>query len=114
MLATPPTLEKISAKNARTIGANFAADHLGDQIGVGMPWRVVSSLRSAWATPLVLTAPGHGIVGIVGLLIIDEELGHITAWTTVEELNANANQLLEERKDDLDAAFKRAVAQPAA
>lgn len=111
MLATPPTLEKISANNARTIGTNFAAVHFGDQIGVGMPWRVVSSLRSAWVVPLVLTSPGYGVVGIVGVVIVDEELGNISAWTAVEEVNSNADQLIKDRKNDLDAAFKRAIAQ---
>jgi hypothetical protein len=109
MLTTSPTVEKISASNARTIGANFAAEHFGDQIGVGMPWHIVSALRSAWATPLVLTSPGYGIVGIVGLLLVDEEMGQITAWTTVEEVKASATQLLKEKNVDLESAFKRLV-----
>ena len=105
------TAEKVTADSARKTGSHFAADHFGDQIGVGMPWRVVSSLRSAWVVPLVLTSPGYGVVGIVGVVIVDEELGSISAWTAVEEVNSNADQLIKDRKNDLDAAFKRAIAQ---
>jgi hypothetical protein len=108
MIAEPIPAARVTAETARLIGEDFVADNLGDQIGVGTPARVVSSLRSAWVVPLMLTSPGYGAVGIVGVLIIDEELGHISAWTAVEEIEANAARLIEENKTALESAFEQA------
>jgi hypothetical protein len=105
--AIPVITQKIDANEALRIGEDFVADHLGDQIGVGAPWRVVSSVHSAWVVPLLLTSPGYGVVGTVGVLVVDEEFGHITAWPTVEEIDTNAERLVMEKKEELDAAFER-------
>lgn len=99
---------QITVNDARRIGEDFVADHLGDQIGIGSPWHVVSSLHSAWVVPLVLTSPGYGMVGTVGVLVVDEEFGHITAWTTVEDIEANVNRLITEKGMDLETAFDMA------
>jgi len=108
-MATPLVkTAQISEHDARLIGEDFVADHLGDQIGIGSPWRVVSSLNSAWVVPLVLTSPGYGIVGTVGVLVVDEEFGHITAWTTPEDIEANVNRLIVEKGADLESAFETA------
>ena len=104
--ATPVITQKIDASEARRIGEDFVADHLGDQIGVGAPWRVVSSVHSAWVVPLLLSSPGYGIVGTVGALVVDEEFGHITAWTTVKEIDANIERVVAEKKEELDSAFE--------
>lgn len=105
---------RVTAEDARLIGEDFVADNLGDQISAGAPSRVVSSLRSAWVVPLMLTSPGYGVVGIVGVLIVDEELGHISAWTAVEEIEANAARLIEENKAELESAFERVRSRDAA
>ncbi len=103
----PVITHKIDMHDAQHIGEDFVADHLGDQISVGTPWHVVSSIHSAWIVPLLLTSPGYGMVGTVGVLVVDEEFGHITAWTTVEEIDANVERLVKEKKEELDSAFER-------
>ena len=97
---------QITQQDARRMGEDFVADHLGDQIGVGTPWHVVSVLHSAWVVPLIVTSPGYGIVGTVGVLVVDEEFGHITAWTTAEDIEANVNRLIAEKGADLETAFE--------
>ncbi|NUM43112.1 MAG: hypothetical protein HUU38_00285 [Anaerolineales bacterium] len=96
---------QITQQDAQRIGEDFVADHLGDQISIGSPWHVVSALHSGWVVPLVLTSPGYGIVGTVGVLVVDEEFGHITAWTTVEDIEANVDRLNTENGANLETAF---------
>ena len=110
MIATPNTASRVTAEAARVIGEGFVADHLGDQIGAVMPWRVVSALHAAWVVPLALTSPGYGIVGIVGALIVDEELGYISAWTAPDEIEANATRLTAQHQSELNRAFERVPA----
>jgi hypothetical protein len=99
------TSQNITQDEAQRIGEEYIADYLGDQIGADLPRRIVSSLRSAWVVPLVLTSPGYGKVGTVGLIVVDEENGHISAWTTTEEVEENARHLIEEMEDELQVAF---------
>ncbi len=114
MIVKSTTTAYVSAEDAQRISADFVADNLGDQIGTGTPWRVVSPLRSAWVVPLLLTSPGYGIAGIVGALVIDEELGTMVAWTTPEEIEANAERLAEAKALELQSAFNSARAKDAA
>ena len=65
MTTISPTKERVTASAAKQIAEQFVSDHLGDQIGAGEPARVTSALQAAWVVPLVLTAPGYGIVDIV-------------------------------------------------
>ena len=107
MAAQPVAPPYPPVQSAQRVAEQFVADNLGDQIGVGIPWRVISSLRSAWVMPLVLTAPGHGIVGTVGVLIIDEELNVISAWTPLEDIEKNVTQLAQEHAAARQAAWER-------
>jgi hypothetical protein len=70
--------QNLTQNEAQRIGEEYVADHLGDQVGTDIPRRIVSSLRSAWVVPLVLTLPGYGKVGTAGLIVVDEENGHIS------------------------------------
>ena len=96
----------ITADTAKQIAEAFVADHLGDQIGVGEPSRVVSALQAAWVVPLVLSAPGYGIVGTVGMVIVDNELGYPSAWTPLAEIAANVERLTRLHQAELEAAFE--------
>jgi hypothetical protein len=89
------------------VAEQFVADNLGEQIGVGVPWHVVSSLGSAWVVPLMLTSPGFGIVGTVGVLIIDKELGTISAWTPLDEITTTAAHLAQQYSAKRQAAWER-------
>jgi hypothetical protein len=96
----------VTAEKAITIAQDFIADKLGNLIGVTQPYHITSGLQSAWVAPLVLTSPSYGIVGVVGVVMIDQEFGHIIGWTPLNEVNANADKLADEKKSELEAAFQ--------
>ena len=107
MTTTPREPTDVIAEAGRRVAEQFIADNLGDQIGAGTPWRVVSPLRSAVVIPLVLTSPGYGVVGTVGVLIVDEELNTLTAWTPLEEIRATAARPVREHDSERRAAWER-------
>src|SRR5262245_50695962 len=95
----------IASEQAVAAAQDFVADNLGNLVNVAQPSRIVSGLRSAWVIPLTLTSPGYGIVGVVGTLMVDEELGYIMGWTPIEEIRANAEQITRQYQAELEAAF---------
>jgi hypothetical protein len=96
----------ITAQNAAMIAQEFVEDQLGNLIGTGRPYQMVSGLQSAWSIPLVLTSPGYGVVGTVGAVMVDMEFGHIIGWTPIEEVRANAEALTDENEAAVEAAFQ--------
>jgi len=96
----------IAAEQALTAVQAFADENLGNLIGVGQPNRMVTGLRSAWIVPLILTSPGYGIVGVVGSVMVDDELGYIVGWTPVDEIRATAEQISRAKATELEAAFQ--------
>ncbi|MCE7987957.1 MAG: hypothetical protein DYG89_42880 [Caldilinea sp. CFX5] len=96
----------VTAEKAVTIAQDFIADKLGNLIGVTQPYHITSGLQSAWGAPLVLTSPSYGIVGVVGVVMIDQEFGHIIGWTPLNEVNTNADKLANEKKAEIEAAFQ--------
>jgi hypothetical protein len=112
MIATR-TQTSVTPQNAAMIVQEFIEDKLGNLIGMGRPYHMVSGLQSAWSVPLVLTSPGYGIVGIVGAVMVDTEFGHIIGWTPIDEVRTNAETLLNEYETELEAAFQsQRVRQP--
>jgi len=99
----------VDAEQARLIGEDFIAEHLGDQMAAGPPWHVTSPTQAAWIVPLILTSPGFGPVGVVGAVVVDDAYGHITAWTESDRIEANARRLTEERPTELEQAFRQAI-----
>lgn len=97
--------ERIAEEKAVEIAQDFIADQLGNLIGPGRPYHMVSGLQAVWSIPLVLTSPGYGIVGVVGGVMVDIEFGHIVGWTPLDEVRANATALATENEAQLDHAF---------
>ncbi|MBS1253066.1 MAG: hypothetical protein MAG451_02111 [Anaerolineales bacterium] len=100
------TQTPVAADQSLAVVQDFVADHLGNLVGVGHPCRMITALRSTWVIPLVLTSPGYGAVGVVGVVTVDDELGYIVGWTPVDEIRANAERLSHERETELAAAFQ--------
>ncbi len=97
---------RITAEQAVAAAQDFVADNLGDLVGVGRPCRMLTVLRSTWVVPLVLTSPGYGIVGTVGVVIIDDEVGSVVGWTPVDDIRENAEQISREKESELESAFQ--------
>jgi len=96
----------IASEQALAAVQEFADENLGNLIGVGQPNRMVTGVRSAWIVPLILTSPGYGIVGVVGSVMVDDELGYIVGWTPVDEIRATAEQISNAKEHELEAAFQ--------
>jgi hypothetical protein len=61
-----------------------------------------------WIVPIVLTSPGYGVVGQVGVAAVDGVTGRVIGATPREEVRAGGAQLAQEKRDDIEAAFRRA------
>jgi hypothetical protein len=61
-----------------------------------------------WIVPALLTSPGYGVVGEVGLMAIDAASLEVVAATPAEEVRAAGNGLAEAKQDELEAAFRQA------
>ena len=70
-----------------------------------MPTRVMFPTRVIWTVPIVLTYPKLGIVGEVGVVAIDAELGNVVGWTPFEEMESTAKKLYEGKKREIEAVF---------
>lgn len=72
----------------------------------GTPQRL--SGGDLWEVPIVLTSPGYGPVGEVGVITVDAHTGGVVGGTPKDEVRAAMQRLSEENRDALDAAFLRA------
>jgi len=64
--------------------------------------------RELWIVPIILTSPGYGPVGEVGVVAVDPHTSRVVGSTARAEVVAAAQRLREEKHDDLEAAFRRA------
>ena len=73
-----------------------------------MPYRLSLPDGEMWIVPVVLTSPGYGMVGEVGMLAVSVRTGKVVGATPREEARAAATELAREKGHDLDAAFRQA------
>ena len=99
------TPTQITAQQALATAQEFVAENLGNLIDVGHPSRLVAGVRAAWIVPLLLTSPGYGIVGVVGVVMIDEEFGRLIGWTPLEDVRLNVEQVTLQKQTELETAF---------
>lgn len=74
----------------------------------GTPRRLTLEKRTIWIVPIVLTSPGYGAVGEVGVIAVHPHTGKVLGGTPRAEVVAAAKQLREAKRDELQAAFLRA------
>lgn len=86
-------LKTISSQVAQARAAEFLHENELIRFNVGVPRRLVSALRSVWSVPVELRYPSYGLVGEVGVIAIDEEVGSVVAWTPRQEMLTNAGDL---------------------
>ena len=99
---TPITLD---AKQAMIAANRFIVEHLPDRFSAGLPKLVLFPLRPLWLVPVHLTYPGVGVIGEVGMLAVDGDSPVIVGWTPTEEMEALAQELYEENRDEIELAF---------
>ncbi len=74
----------------------------------GTPRRLSLQKSDVWVVPVILTSPGYGAVGEVGVVAVNAQTGAIVGSTPKEDVIAAGKRLREEERDDLETAFRRA------
>ena len=100
-----PSEQRIGADEATRKAERFLNRHLGHLLAAGTPQRVLFPLRSTWVVPVQLTYPGCGVVGEVGMVVVDETTGEVVAWTSPQEMYQATEQLYQEHKEEIETAF---------
>lgn len=104
--AMPTLTHNIKAEEARGIVTGFILDYLGNQLLAGRPYLMVSAIRAVWVVPVELTYIHTDVIGIVGVVAVDEETGHIIAWTPIDEMKTAGKQLRASREPQVSEEFK--------
>lgn len=74
----------------------------------GTPRRLVGEKGELWIVPVVLTSPGYGAVGEVGLVAVDARTGRVVNGSDRHEVARAIKHLKEAKRDALEAAFRQA------
>jgi hypothetical protein len=74
----------------------------------GTPRRLSLQKSDLWIVPILLTSPGYGAVGEVGVVAVNARTGRVVGGTPKEEVIAAGKRLREEKRDEIEAAFRRA------
>lgn len=98
----------VSRNEAMAIASGFIVRQLRDRCMAGLPSVVDWSGQRAWVAPILLTYPGKGILGEVGMIAVDATTGRVCAHTPQKELDASAAKLTQGRRNEIEAAFHRA------
>jgi hypothetical protein len=61
-----------------------------------------------WIVPILLTSPGHGAVGEVGMVAVSVTASEVVGGTPRREVVAAIKNLRETHADALEAAFHQA------
>src|SRR5215213_6349295 len=102
----PTLLHAVDIEQARGATTDFLLDHVGNQLVAGQPQRMVSAVRSLWVVPVELTYPHIGLLGIVGVVAIDEETAAVVAWTPIAQMKAASRELRVKNEPALSQRFQ--------
>lgn len=105
-------------KNGRAIKANealvaantYALFHYPTMFTGAGAHRLVLAELDLWVVPIVLTHPDHGILGNVGLVVIDASSGQVVAGTPRAEVVAAGKRVREGKGYDVRATLLRSRA----
>ena len=98
----------VTAKSARIAANEYCLLHYATSYTGGVPRRLSLLNEILWIVPVVLISPGYGIVGEVGVVAVDASTRTIIGATPRREVIAAGAQLVQEKRDELDASFHRA------
>ena len=102
------SIRKNPVEPVRIAANEYALRHYAVGYTSGTPRRLSLSNVELWIVPVVLTSPGYGVVGEVGVLALDASNGDILGATPREEVLSAGARLAKEKRNELDAAFRRA------
>jgi len=109
---TPTLTQRISPEEACAAATDFLLDHVGNQLVAGRPHLMVSAVRSLWIVPVQLAYVHSGTLGEVGVVAVDEETGHVIAWTPIAQMKVASRELREAHEPGLSEQFRTFMAAP--
>jgi hypothetical protein len=80
----------------------------GDAFQGGTPRSLTLPSGRLWIVPVLFTRPGYGPVGEAGVLAIEPATLTVLDATPKAEVRAAGVRLAREKRDGIDAAFRRA------
>lgn len=98
----------IEAASAQLAVHEYCLLRYGTGYAGGTPHRLSLPKAELWIVPVLLTSPGYGTVGVVGVVAVDAGSGGVVGATPRHEVRAAGTRLAQEKRDELDAAFRRA------
>jgi hypothetical protein len=116
MSSTSPRSRKRSARPTAAVTARAAVieanaymliNYIIGLIG-GTPYRLSLADRKLWIVPIMLTSPGYGHVGQIGVVAVDACTGEVVGGSPKDEVITEIRRLRREKNDELEAAFLRA------
>jgi hypothetical protein len=96
------------AEAARIAVHEYCLLNYGTGYAGGTPRRLLLARKELWIVPVVLTSPGYGAVGEVGMVAVDVASGAVVGATPRPEVRTAGTRLALEKRHELDAAFHRA------
>src|SRR6266550_1503626 len=103
----PPSLSKPddSADQVLIAANSHCLRSYGIRCSGGTPRHLPVRGTSVWIIPVLLTSPGYGVVGEVGVVAVDAATHEVVGATPREEVRAEVVRLAGEKRDELEAAF---------
>ena len=112
-IVEPPRLTNhVSADQAREVVTEFLLDNLGNLLLAGEPHVMISAVRAMWIVPVQLAYIHTGVLGTVGVVAVDEEMGQVVAWTPIAEIKNASRQLRALHEPELTAQFHSVMTPP--
>src|SRR5205823_283497 len=101
-------LRGLDAEAAQVAVHEYCLLHYGTSYVGGTPRRLSLPEVEVWIVPVVLTSPGYGAVGEVGIVAVDIMSGNVVGATPRLEVRTAGTHLAQEKRHELDAALRRA------
>src|SRR5437588_1296238 len=101
--ASRPVLPRKEPTIIQSAANSYCLLHYAVGFSGGMPRRLCLHGKDVWIVPVVLSSPGIGPVGEVGVLAIDPATHDVIDATPRPEVRAAAARLAQEKRDVIDA-----------
>ncbi|HMC64865.1 MAG TPA: hypothetical protein VKI65_07985 [Gemmataceae bacterium] len=101
-------VRRTTAKTAFRIANGYCVRHYAPAFCGGAPHHLSLPNTDVWIVPVVLTSPGYGVVGEVGMIVIDAKSQEVLGATSRAAVFASGQRLDKEKRHELEAAFHRA------
>jgi hypothetical protein len=97
----------ITGMKAGRLANEYCLLHHAPAFVGGGPHRLSLPSGDVWVVPILLTSPGYGVVGEVGMIALDAHEGKVVSAPARAEVFAAAKRLDKEKRHELEAAFHR-------